>query len=412
MISLYCPVCLKGGSYENLLIHLYHHGYDDIQANILLNYDKTYKGLIDHFDLKLPEVDQRDERFIFYSKFLCEMYDFFRPLPSEHANLRVEKDIIELVKVYREVLGCKIFKIKEKLKGSGYVTDIDKYEFIVLSEIYKEVVDYQEQLSQPPSGSVLYPRAIKRGSEYLVSWDHIEFKEKKVTVSVHEVDRKSIIDVSSSQELLNYIKEDYFKVRFKGEYFRLNFTDNRKRDLSESTVSDIEDLLRANSKDISKMLKNIRFKGKPLHGTGEIKPTVVDRGDSRFIKNKHEYIQLAVSYCRGNDKVYSIKEHYNGREEGAIIIEYKRSNHTYLLVENENKDRSAHLFAFDKKSMNNVEQVCAYYTSDKENKRGLIKGRLIDFKKDFNTSFDVKTLYHSDIEKYKDYLLEYLNIIG
>src|SRR5690606_15758991 len=114
-------------------------------------------------------------------------------------------------------------------------------------------------------------------------------------------------------------------------------------------------------------------------------PIIINKVErAQFSKNKHEYIQLAVRYCEGDDQVYSIKENYNGTEEGAVIIKYTRFSHIYLLVENENLKRSAHLYTFDKSAKDTVDKIYGFYSSNKENKRGLIKERRIDFKKEFN----------------------------
>src|SRR5690606_5331011 len=176
MISTHCPICLKQKPYEDLLSHLSQHGYDGIQASILLNYDKTYKGLIDHINLKLPEVDQLDERFVLYKKFLQETYRFFKPLPSEYEKLDVKKNITELISIYREILGCKIFKIKTRFESSEPATDIDKYEIVVLYSIYEELLDYQNELKQdiePSQIQISCPEAVKRGNTFYIGWDHI-----------------------------------------------------------------------------------------------------------------------------------------------------------------------------------------------------------------------------------------------
>jgi len=414
MISPHCPICLKKKPRESLLIHLSQHGYDNMQASVLINYNNAYKGLIDHFDLKLPEVDQLDERFLLYNKFLQATYRFFRPLPSEYEKLNIKKSISELINIYREILGCKIYGIKLRLESSKEVTtDIDKYEILVLANIYESLHDYLNELGLVSfKAQGLYPKAIEIGNGYLVNWDHIEFLEGKITVTINEIPINLIFLIPSSQRLLNYIKENYFKIRFKNEQFSIAFINERKVDLRQSTILRVEELIKANSKSIAEILKKAGLKTKTSNDKTDqyIKTILADK--SEFAKGKHEYIKLAVGYCCGDDKVYSIKENYNGREEGAIIIEYKRSNHIYILVENENLNRSAHLFSFDKNSTGNVEKVCGFYLSDKENKRGIIKERGIDFKKELDTVFNIKTLYHSDFKKYKDHLLEYLYKIG
>ena len=412
MISTHCPLCLRKGSYEDLLIHLSQHGYDSVQASVLLSYNKTYKGLIDNIKLAIPEIDHLDERYILYRRYLEEVYRFLKPLISEYEKLNVNKNIIALIGIYRDIIGCKIYALRTRLESSRHVTEIDKYEMVVLHEIYGELLNYQRELAEEDEDSVLYPPAIKKGTNYYISWDHVDFQEGKVAVTIHELQRKYIFSIPSSQPLLNHIKDEYFKVQFEGQQFVVSFTNNRKEDFARSSVLDIEGLLKANSRSIEDMFKKVELSSniKALRSS----PTIIERSKDKteFVRDKHEYIKLAVQYCGELDKVYSIRENYNGRNEGAVIIKYQRFNHVYLLVENENLNRSAHLYAFERDSTDDVEKIYGFYLSDRENKRGLIKGRKIDFKKELNTAFNVKTLYHSDFKRYRDHLLEYLYKIG
>src|SRR5690606_23479039 len=118
-----------------LLAHMESHGYDPIQVDVLLSYDIAFKGLIDNINLRLPLVDEFDERFILYREFLLSMYRFFTPSLSEFGELKVGKSFLEVTSIYREILGCKIYKIRTKLGEIRSMSDIDKYEIIVLVEI-------------------------------------------------------------------------------------------------------------------------------------------------------------------------------------------------------------------------------------------------------------------------------------
>ncbi|MEN5231881.1 hypothetical protein [Sphingobacterium faecium] len=112
------------------------------------------------------------------------------------------------------------------------------------------------------------------------------------------------------------------------------------------------------------------------------------------------------------DNVYSIKENNNGKEESVVLFEFQRKNHNYVLIENENINRSAHLFRFEKHVSNYVAKLVGFYFSETANKRLLIKDKQIDFKSKVLEASETKVLYHSDLKTYKDHLEHSLYILN
>lgn len=258
-----------------------------------------------------------------------------------------------------------------------------------------------------------YPKArFKDGTVYF-SWDNIEFQKGNIIVHIYETNKSYSFKNKFSQVLLNIVKDFFFKIRFPEKLFSINFENSERINLKHSSIYKLEEILKVEQKNISDSLIKYEIRKNREQSKDEIihlpkiqlKPT-------DFKKEKNIYIKLAVDSCSTSDNIYSIKENNNGKTEHSLVFEFNRKNHTYVLVENENINRSALLFTFNKKSKDHIEKIYGFFFSEKENKRLLMRKEKDVLKNEFDMALKIRVLNHNNYLKYKEHLMHYLYRLG
>lgn len=412
-----CPICLDKNTSDTIKGHLITHGFDDIQTNILLNYDKKLKGLIDNINVRIPDFDKKDQRFILYRLYLISKYKFCTPSSFEYDQLKVGKSIPELVGIYIDIIGCQVYLLNDKIHNGDAQSLGQIFELSVLFEIYNDIKSYLNRLNKSKSevevGLEIESFVPYGGVKTIIfSWEHIEFGHKKINVHLSQRPNPIILSIPSSQVLLNPLKEVFFIKRYADKKFNIYFSDAYQIDKNKSSFQQLEDILIAEFENIDHLLKKLEIQDrKKSERISEI--LVTNKINKKELNNgKHKYITAAGTFLNEGDNVYSIKENNNGKEESVILFEFSRKNHNYVLIENENINRSAHLFRFEKHVSNYVAKLVGFYFSETANKRLLIKDKQVDFKSKILEASETKVLYHSDIKTYKNHLEHSLYILN
>ena len=241
-----CPICLEKNTSDTIKDHFFTHGFDDIQANILLNYDKKLKGLIDNINVRIPSFDKDDQRFILYRLYLISKYKFCTPSSTEYNQLKVGKSISELVGIYIDIVGCQVYLLNDKIQNGNVQSVEYAFELSVLFEIYNDIKSYLNRINENHSGSevVLDIRnVVSYGVKNIIfSWEHVEFGDKKINVKLSHRPNPIILNIPSSQVLLNPLKEVFFMKRYDDKKFKICFSaayqiDNNKSSFHQSPSS-------------------------------------------------------------------------------------------------------------------------------------------------------------------------------
>jgi hypothetical protein len=409
-----CPLCLKKEadrlSLEN---HVKLHGYDDLQVEILLSYDSKFKNLIENANFPNYTSCIEDERAEVFIKFYKTLYAFLLPSEFEKNQLKIKKSYRELLALYKDILASKLWLLKEAInKGSNKEVSLDKFCLLALSDLYDDVktlLNNMEEDSQSTNSA--YPSAkFKDGTVYF-SWDHIEFDNGKVIVHIYEINRHYSFKNEYSQTLLNIVKEFFFKERFRNMMFTIHFDERDVINHKSSTIHRLEEILKVEQLNISQSIRKLEIRRERVNLNSDYSNKVqLKPSDFKYEKNK--FIKLAVQYCLPQDNIYSIKENNNGKEEHSLVIEFIRRNYVYVLVENENINRSAHLFTFKTNSENHIEKIYGFFFSNKENKRLLMRQAKEELKHELNTALKIRVLNHNNYQKYKENLQHYLYMLG
>lgn len=411
-----CPICLEKNTSDTIKAHFFTHGFDDIQANILLNYDKKLKGLIDNINVRIPSFDKNDQRFILYRLYLISKYKFCTPSSTEYYQLNVGKSISELVGIYIDIVGCQVYLLNDKIQNGNVQSVEYAFELSVLFEIYNDIKSYLNRINEnqsEPEVRLDIGNVVSYGVKNIIfSWEHVEFGDRKININLSHRPNPIILNIPSSQVLLNPLKEVFFMKRYADKKFNIYFSDAYEIDNKKSSFHQLEDILIAEYENIDHLLKKIEIQDrKKSERINEI--LVNNKINKQELNNgKHKYIIVAGNFLSEGDNVYSIKENNNGKEESVILFEFPRINHNYVLIENENINRSAHLFRFEKHVSNYVAKLAGFYFSETANKRLLIKDKQVDLKSKIIEASETKVLYHSDLKTYKDHLEHSLYILN
>ena len=412
-----CPICLyKESNKVSLENHIKLHGYDDLQVEILISYDSKFKGLIDNVNYPDLSTCKKDDRLEDMKNFNKLLFSFLLPSEFEYHQLKIKKSYIELLQLYIDILSSKLYSLKTTIdKEINKNISLEKFSFIALSELYQDQKLFLNSLitKEAEVNSSNFPKAKFKNGIIYFSWDNIEFQNGKVLVNIYETNKHYSFKNEYSQVLLNIVKELFFKIRYPEEIFTIHFDSSEKINSNHSTIFKLKDILKVEQKNISDFLINYEINKDEKQSNGnliQIPKTQLKPTD--FKKEKNIYIKLAVNSCLSNDNIYSIKENNNGKTEHSLVFEFIRRNYIYVLVENENMNRSAHLFAFNKISKDHIEKIYGFFFSEKENKRLLMRQEKLVLKKELNTALKIRVLNHNNYEKYKNHLTHYLYMLG
>lgn len=410
-----CPICLhKEQDKTNLENHIKLHGYDDLQVDILLEYEPKYKGLIDNVNYPDLSFSQNDERCSDLKRAYKSIYNFLIPSEFEHHKLKVKKSYFELLLLYKDILSSKLYLLKTTIdKEIHKKISLQKFSFLALSEQYEDLKTIIKNIqAESTSEKVEFPRAKFKGGTVFFSWDNIEFENGKVIVHIYETKKHYSFKNEYSQTLLNIVKDFFFKVRFPDKIFTIHFDKIDLINHKSSTIHKLEEMLKVEQLNITQSIRKleIRKEREILDQVLSSDKVLLKPSDFKYEKNK--FIKLAVQYCLPQDHIYSIKENNNGKEEHSLVIEYVRKNYTHVLVENENINRSAHLFTFNNDSQDHIEKIYGFFFSDKENKRLLMRQAKVELKQELNTALKIRVLNHNNYQKYKGHLEHYLYMLG
>ncbi len=410
-----CPICLhKESDRLSLENHVKLHGFDDLQVEVLLEYDPKYKGLID--SVKYPDlfVCEGDVRCTELKRAYKSIYSFLLPSEFEHHQLKIKKSYLELLLLYKDILSSKLYLLKSIIdKEVGKKISLQKFTFLALLDLYEElkILIYKIQ-TDSKSSSIVYPSATFKDGTIFFSWDNIEFENGKVIVHIYETKRHYSFRNEYSQSLLNIVIDFFFKVRFPNKIFTIQFDNVDTINHKLSTIHKLEELLRVERLNISHSIRKLEIRKERAKLDKALSIVKVQLKPSDFTNEKNKFIRLAVKYCLPQDNIYSIRENNNGREEHSLVIEFVRKNYTHVLVENENLNRSAHLFTFNNDSEDHIEKIYGFFYSDKENKRLLMRQAKEEIKHELNTALKIRVLNHNNYQKYKEHLQHYLYMLG
>jgi len=410
-----CPICLHRES-DQLSIenHVKLHGYDDLQLDVLLDYEPKYKGLIDNVNYPDLSYSENDERSADLKRAYKSIFNFLIPSEFEYHKLKVKKSYIELLSLYMDILSSKLYLLKTSIDQEvNKKISLQKFSFLALSDLYEELKTIINNIqAESTSKNIEFPKAKFKGGTVFFSWDNIEFENGKVIVHIYETKKHYSFKNKYSQTLLNIVKDFFFKVRFPDKVFSIHFDEMDTINHKSSTIHKLEEMLKVEQLNISQSIRKleIRKERAKLYNTPTSIRVKLEASDFKNEKNK--FIKLAVKSCLTQDNIYSIKENNNGKEEHSLVIEFVRNNYTYVLVENENLNRSAHLFTFHKDSEDHIEKIYGFFFSDKENKRLLMRQAKEELKRELNTALKIRVLNHNNYQKYKDHLQHYLNMLG
>jgi len=108
-----CPICLfKESNKVSLENHIKLHGYDDLQVEIILEYDPKYKGLIENVKYPNLSISQKDVRSADLKKAYKSIYNFLLPTEFEYHQLKVKKSYVDLLLLYKDILSSKLYLLK------------------------------------------------------------------------------------------------------------------------------------------------------------------------------------------------------------------------------------------------------------------------------------------------------------
>lgn len=406
-----CPICLKKEQdLASLEKHLLQHGYDTLQVELILTYNKKYKSLIDHVSLPDLSMCLLDERYKNIKKYFDTIYSFLLPSLLEYKELNVNKTYSEMIELYKDILCSRLYSLKLIMDNEvDKILTMSRFEFTALYELLDDLLLLKGEAEELHNRQTLSSVRFEGKSIYF-SWDNIEFQNRKVVVYISEKNKYYSFYLESSSVLWNLVKDYFFKAKYKDRYFSICFKNDQEIDKESSTVCRLEELLKLEQTNITESICKMQLRNDrqlKFENHHPLQKYKIKKDDyPRYAKN--DFIKAAISYCSAEDNVFVIQENNNGKTEQNVMIEFVRKKYIHVLVENENTNRSAHLYIFDKTSTDHLERIYGYYFSDKENKRLHIRQNGDILKNQLNTASRIRVFNHKSMTKYKENLQHYL----
>ena len=410
-----CPICLnKSTDRDDLEIHVKKHGYDDIQTDILLAYNANHKSLIENVQIPDLSICLRDDRYKTINSYFNTIYSFMLPSEFEYDSLLVKKSYHDILALYKDILCARLFDLKLLIDSEPKKSiSIYKFEFTSLYELLDDLLLLKEEAKEIQHQKK-FPFVRIDGSTFYFSWDNIEFENGKVVVHIPNTSKHYTFKNNFASVLYNIINDYFFKVKYKDKYFSIFFENEHQINRTKSSIYQLEELLKLEQINITDSLQKLEIM---KNGLLKIEKTLplnkykIKKSEYKKF-DKNEFIKAAISYCSENDNVFVIQENNNGKLEQNVMIEYIRRNYIHVLVENEELNRSAHLYIFEKNSIDHLQKLYGFYFSDKENKRMHILTNRDVLKEELNAVSRIRVLRHHNMVTYKENIQHYLYMLG
>lgn len=346
--------------------------YECPKCKARIKYSKLLKHLRTvHQDVRLPDMHQ-----------FVQSHEFklFRPLDtSDNITVRT-KSFLQRSKVNSGQYGMRIDFLDKQ---------IDK---IMRARFFEEsAAQFKELKSQIESGyyeldgyhhnkylQILrtHQRNMLRKAEYIkekctmtyITWDDISFTSNCIRISANKAFVKPI-QVVGSMKILDEIKVDYFKRKYKDHIYKLVIYQG---EVQEDLTKDLTIIREIVQQHTEKNNKSPRPKKTVTHREVVYDKRTIHQAIKRMA-SKNEFLRIPALLLNENDKVVATVEINNQEPEECLIFIFDKKSQCAVLWENINSNRAGYLFTFPQRAKkNNLPIIKSIIKSEEDNKRELL----------------------------------------